>query len=76
MTRKLQVGDRVLYKSRKNGGKYIGFFSRYWVDRFGRTCATIHASRDNNTQEIANPFIDDVQLLTDELHMLYKLENS
>ena len=78
MSKKLRAGDKVLYRSRKNGKMYIGYYGLKWADRFGRVCVSIYDSKYSKEKiptQIANPFIDDVQLLTDELYMLYKLEN-
>jgi hypothetical protein len=78
MNRQLQAGDKVLYKSRKTGGRYIGFYGAKWTNKYGRDCVSVYNkpyTKGDQTVQLANPYIEDVQLLTEELHMLHKLEN-
>lgn len=74
--RMIKTGDRVVYTSRKNGRKYLGFYGHQWTDKFGHKYVAIYSTQASDTQVLATPPIEDVELLTDELHMLYKLENA
>lgn len=71
----MKKGDLVIYKSRKNNRKYIGVFIRSYHDMFNREIAEIWHQKIPDRQ-VANPFMKDVELLTDERHMLLKLENA